>query len=104
MTVITSPLKEVRRSPLLSPLVLGPVVLIVQALKPEAHTLLFILSILAIVPLAALLSLATESVAAKTGETVGGRRIQKFTKVSCPGNSQGRGNGGADGCPGNSGN
>ena len=38
------------------------------------------------------------------GETVGGRRIQKFTKVSCPGNSQGRGNGGADGCPGNSGN
>ena len=38
------------------------------------------------------------------GETVGGRRIQKFTKLSCPGNSQGRGNGGADGCPGNSGN
>jgi hypothetical protein len=36
------------------------------------------------------------------GETVGGRRIQKFTKTSCPGNSQGRGNGG-DGCPGHSG-
>jgi Ca2+:H+ antiporter len=43
-----------------------------QALKPEAHTLLFVLSTLAIVPLAALLSHATEAVAAKTGDTVGG--------------------------------
>jgi len=41
-------------------------------LRPEAHTLLFLLSVLAIVPLAALLSRATESVAAKTGDTVGG--------------------------------
>ena len=40
--------------------------------KPEAHTLLFVLSVSAIVPLAALLSHATESVAAKTGDTVGG--------------------------------
>ncbi len=37
------------------------------------------------------------------GETIGGRRIQKFTKVTCPGNSQGKGNAGPDGCPGNSG-
>jgi hypothetical protein len=39
------------------------------------------------------------------GETVGGRRIQKFTKMtaSCPGNSQGQGNAGPGGCPGNSG-
>jgi len=37
------------------------------------------------------------------GETIGGRRIQKFTKVSCPGNSQGHGNGAPNGCPGNSG-
>ncbi len=37
-----------------------------------AHTLLFVLSVLAIVPLAALLSHATESVASKTGDTVGG--------------------------------
>jgi Ca2+:H+ antiporter len=43
-----------------------------QALRPESHTLLFGLSILAIVPLAALLSHATESVAAKTGDAVGG--------------------------------
>ena len=41
-------------------------------LRPEAQTLLFVLSVLAIVPLAALLSHATESVAARTGDTVGG--------------------------------
>jgi Ca2+:H+ antiporter len=45
---------------------------VAQLLKPEAHTVLFILSVAAIVPLAALLSLATESVAAKTGDMVGG--------------------------------
>jgi DNA-binding beta-propeller fold protein YncE len=37
------------------------------------------------------------------GETIGGRRIQKFTLVTCPGNSQGQGNGAPNGCPGNSG-
>jgi len=41
-------------------------------LRPEAHTLLFVLSVLAIVPLATLLSHATESVAAKTGDAAGG--------------------------------
>jgi Ca2+:H+ antiporter len=41
-------------------------------MNPEAYTLLFVLSVLAIVPLAALLSHATESVAAKTGDAVGG--------------------------------
>jgi Ca2+:H+ antiporter len=40
--------------------------------RPTAHTLLFILAVLAIVPLAALLSRATEAVAEKTGDTVGG--------------------------------
>jgi Ca2+:H+ antiporter len=49
-----------------------PVLFAAQKLKPEAHTLLFVLSVLAVVPLAALLSHATESVAAKTGDTVGG--------------------------------
>src|SRR4029077_3588981 len=48
------------------------VVFAAAKLKPEAHTLLFVLSVLAIVPLAALLSHATESVAAKTGDAVGG--------------------------------
>jgi Ca2+:H+ antiporter len=40
--------------------------------RPEAQTLLFVLSVLAIVPLAALLSHATESVAARTGDAIGG--------------------------------
>jgi Ca2+:H+ antiporter len=65
-------LKEIRHNPLLWLLVFVPVVFAAQKLKPEAHTLLFVLSVLAIVPLAALLSHATESVAAKTGDTVGG--------------------------------
>src|ERR1043166_2485421 len=53
-------------------LALVPVALIAAKLVPQAHTLLFLLSILAIVPLAALLSHATESVAEKTGDAVGG--------------------------------
>jgi len=65
-------LKEIRHNPLLWLLVFVPVVFLCQTLKPEAHTLLFGLSVLAIVPLAALLSHATESVAAKTGDAVGG--------------------------------
>ena len=40
----------------------------VEHLAPDRHTALFVLAVLAIVPLAALLSHATESVAAKTGD------------------------------------
>jgi Ca2+:H+ antiporter len=65
-------LKEIRHNPMLWLLVFVPVVLAAAKLKPEAHTLLFVLSVLAIVPLAALLSHATESVAAKTGDAAGG--------------------------------
>jgi Ca2+:H+ antiporter len=65
-------LKEVRHNPLLWLLAFVPALFVVLRLKPEAHTLLFVLSVLAIVPLAALLSHATESVAARTGDTVGG--------------------------------
>jgi Ca2+:H+ antiporter len=65
-------LQEIRRNPLLWLLGFVPVVFAAEKLRPEAHTLLFVLSVLAIVPLAALLSHATESVAAKTGDTVGG--------------------------------
>src|SRR6476659_6066199 len=64
--------KEILHNPLLWLLVFVPVVLVAHKLKPESHTLLFILSVLAIVPLATLLSHATESVAAKTGDAVGG--------------------------------
>ena len=68
-------LKEIRHNPLLWLLVFVPAVLVgSQKLEPEAHTMLFVVSVLAqqIVPLAALLSHATESVAAKTGDAVGG--------------------------------
>jgi Ca2+:H+ antiporter len=65
-------LKEIRHNPLLWLLAFVPVVLAGEHFRPEAHTLLFVLSVLAIVPLAALLSHATESVAAKTGDGVGG--------------------------------
>ena len=54
-------LDEIKSNPLLWLLVFVPVVLVVEIVRPDAHTLLFLLSVLAIVPLAALLSLATES-------------------------------------------
>lgn len=65
-------LKELRHNPLLWLLVFVPAVFACHRLTPESHTLLFALSVFAIVPLAALLSHATESVAAKTGDAVGG--------------------------------
>src|SRR5512139_1506009 len=65
-------LHEIRHNPLLWLLALVPVVFVAQKFWHESHTLLFVLSVLAIVPLAALLSHATESVAAKTGDAVGG--------------------------------
>lgn len=65
-------LDEIRRNPLLWLLAFVPVTLAVASLRPGAHTLLFVLSVLAIVPLTVLLSLATESVAAKIGDAVGG--------------------------------
>ena len=64
--------REIRHNPLLWLLVFVPVVFAGEQLAPDAHTLLFVLSVLAIVPLAALLSHATESVAAKTGDAAGG--------------------------------
>jgi Ca2+:H+ antiporter len=63
---------EIRRNPLLWLLACLPAVFVAHAAKPEAHTLHFLLSLGAIVPLAALLSHATESVASKTGDAVGG--------------------------------
>src|SRR5688572_12577220 len=65
-------LAEIRHNKLLWLLVFVPIVFASHKIKPEAHTLHFVLSVLAIVPLAALLSHSTESVAAKTGDTVGG--------------------------------
>jgi Ca2+:H+ antiporter len=65
-------LRKIASTPLLWLLAFVPAVLVVEAARPGAHTLLFLLSVLAIVPLAALLSFATESVAEKTGDAVGG--------------------------------
>src|SRR6201997_4332479 len=65
-------LKEIRHTPLLWLLVAVPIVLVAEKAAPEAHTLLFVLAVLAIVPLAALLSHATEAVAARTGDAIGG--------------------------------
>ena len=65
-------LKDIRQTPLLWLLAFVPVVFVAAKIKPEAETLLFVLSVLAIVPLTVLLSHATESVAAKTGDAVGG--------------------------------
>ena len=64
--------KEIRHNRILWLLVFVPVLFAAEAAAIESPTLLFVLSVLAIVPLAALLSHATESVAAKTGDTVGG--------------------------------
>jgi Ca2+:H+ antiporter len=65
-------LRTFRAKPMMWLLAFVPVLFIAQARNPEAHTWLFVLSVLAIVPLAGLLSQATESVAARTGDTVGG--------------------------------
>lgn len=57
--------KEIIHNPILWLLVFVPAVFVAEQVRPEAQTILFVLSILAIVPLATLLSHATESVAAK---------------------------------------
>jgi Ca2+:H+ antiporter len=65
-------IKEVRHNPLLWLLAFVPGLFGAAKIWPEKHTALFVLSVLAIIPLATLLSHATESVAAKTGDAVGG--------------------------------
>lgn len=65
-------IKEILHNKLLWLLIFVPIVLVAAKVNHDAHTMLFVLSVLAIVPLAALLSHATESVAAKTGDAIGG--------------------------------
>ena len=72
VAIMAALLADLRHNPLLWLLIFVPAVLAGERLRPEAHTLLFVLSVLAIVPLAALLSEATSWVAAKTGDAVGG--------------------------------
>jgi Ca2+:H+ antiporter len=71
-TAMTPLIHEIRDNRLLWLLAAVPILFIALAAVPNAHTLLFVLSIVCIVPLAALLSRATEAVAAKTGDAVGG--------------------------------
>jgi len=69
---MSRPLQDFLKNPLNWLLVFVPGVLLAERLRPEAHTTLFLLSVAAIIPLASLLSRATESVAAKTGDAIGG--------------------------------
>jgi Ca2+:H+ antiporter len=69
---MTALLKEIRHNPLLWLLVFVPAVFVVEKTSADSHTFLFVLAVLAIIPLATLLSHATESVASKTGDSVGG--------------------------------
>jgi Ca2+:H+ antiporter len=64
--------RSIRDTKLLWLLVLVPLPLLIEGIAPESYTLLFLISILAIIPLAALLSIATEAVAERTGDAVGG--------------------------------
>src|SRR3954454_21004661 len=65
-------LDEIRHTPLLWMLIFVPAVLLAETAAPHSHTLLFVLAVLSIVPVVALLSRATEAVAARTGDAVGG--------------------------------
>jgi Ca2+:H+ antiporter len=71
-TIMKPLLQEIRRNPMLWLLVFVPILFAAGHLRPESHTALFVVSVLAIIPLATLLCHATESVAAKTGDAVGG--------------------------------
>jgi Ca2+:H+ antiporter len=64
--------RDLLHSPIYWLLAATPLLIAFEHLRPEAHTTLFLFSIVAIVPLAALLSHATESVAARTGDAIGG--------------------------------
>jgi len=62
---------EIRRNRLLWLLAALPLLFAVEISRPTAHSLLFLLAVVSVVPLAVLISLATESIAAKTGDTIG---------------------------------
>lgn len=65
-------LDAVRQNRITWLLPLAPLALVLAHLRPDAHSLVFAISVAGIVPLAALLSLATEQVATRTGDSVGG--------------------------------
>src|SRR5262245_26193967 len=75
-------LADLRHHPLDALIVFVPIALAVEHASPGAHTLVFFLSVAAIVPLAGLLSRATESVAAKTGDAIGGLLSATFGNLT----------------------
>ncbi len=71
-------IKEIRNTPPLWLLAFVPVALAVGKLAPGSHTLLFVMSVLAIVQLAALLSHATESVATRPAMRLAGSSTRRW--------------------------
>lgn len=65
-------LHDVRTMPIFWLSVFVPIVLIMHFMHSGSQSLMFLLSLLAIIPLAGFLSHATEGIAAKTGDTIGG--------------------------------
>lgn len=65
-------LKDLKSTPILWMGVFVPVVLALHWLHAGSPELMFVLSTLAIIPLAAFLTHSTEGIAAKTGDTIGG--------------------------------
>jgi Ca2+:H+ antiporter len=53
-------------------LIFIPIVLVLERLRPEAHTWIFFAAAVAIIPIARLIVQATEHIAARTGDAVGG--------------------------------
>jgi Ca2+:H+ antiporter len=53
-------------------LIFIPIVLVLERVRPEAHTWIFFAAAVAIIPIARLIVQATEHIAAKTGDAVGG--------------------------------
>ncbi len=65
-------LKDIKSTPIFWMGIFIPIVLILEWTHSASHTTMFVLSLLAIIPLAGFLSHSTEGIAAKTGDTVGG--------------------------------
>src|SRR3954467_1149102 len=65
-------LKDLKSTPIFWMGIFIPIVLVLEFTHGASHTTMFVLSLLAIIPLAGFLSHATEGIAAKTGDTIGG--------------------------------
>jgi Ca2+:H+ antiporter len=65
-------LKDIRSTPILWLGVFVPIVLVMHWTHSGSHSVMFALSLLAIIPLGGFLSRSTEGLAAKTGDTIGG--------------------------------